>query len=337
MNEEQLAPEIATSFIEVGLRNTRSEFPNKPDHIITGIHDLQLPRALHPIFFGSYDWHSCVHNYWMLAYLYRTKTSLPLCREIANLFNASLTPSTVAQETMYIEQPVNRAFARPYGWAWLLMLCAELAQHHSEEGKAWLEALRPLGEAIASRFLEYLERAEYPVRAGTHINTAFSLTLASEYGRYFDQTTLGKRIEERARSWYLDDVLYQAWEPDGTDFLSPALIEAECMRRMLPAAQFISWFDKFLPNLHEGQPATLFRPVRVRDSNDPYLGHLHGLNLSRAWCWRSLSNGLPSSHPSKAIALQAAEHHLRSSVGFCTGDYMREHWMPTFAILALRP
>ena len=109
------------------------------------------------------------------------------------------------------------------------------------------------------------------------------------------------------------------------------------MRRVLPETQFLSWLDNFLPNLREGEPTTLFRPVTVRDPADPYLGHLHGLNLSRAWCWRSLSVGLPNAHPSKAIALRAAALHLRSSMTYCIGDYMREHWMPTFAVLALRP
>ncbi|MEO8716271.1 MAG: DUF2891 domain-containing protein, partial [Acetobacteraceae bacterium] len=279
-----LTPELAGNLARIALGHVVREYPNKLDHVLTGPADLRGPRALHPVFYGSLDWHSCVHGYWLLARIRRRFPELPAEREIGQLFATQLTVENIAGELAYLDGAMRDGFERPYGWAWLLMLSAELAR----QGTGEANVLRPLTEAFVARFLAFLPKATYPIRAGTHANTAFALALALEYADGTGHAELAAMAREKALAWYGADADCQAWEPSGEDFLSSALIEAECMRRALPAGAFASWLDRFLPRLAQGEPATLFRPATVSDRGDGKIVHLDGLNLSRAWCWRSL-------------------------------------------------
>ena len=172
---------MASRFARIALGHVTREFPSKLDHVLTGPSDLKRPRALHPVFFGSFDWHSCVHSYWLLATLYRLYPAIPEADAIRNLFAASLTDAKIAAERAYLKRPSAGGFERPYGWAWALMLQAELLRHETAEGKGWCAALRPLAADFRLRFKHYLPKATYPIRAGTHGNTAFALVLAREY------------------------------------------------------------------------------------------------------------------------------------------------------------
>lgn len=335
-----LTPEVASRFARLALSHVTREYPNKLDHVLAGPDDVRAPRALHPVFYGSFDWHSCVHGYWLLARLVRRVPSLPEADQIRALFDAHLTPALVAGEVAYLARPASRGFERPYGWAWLLALAAELrraelGRHATDERRRWADALRPLADAFVRRFHDFLPNAAYPVRVGTHFNTAFALRLALDYADAAQDAPLGALLRDRARRWYADDRDCQAWEPGGDDFLSSALVEAECMRRALPAAEFGPWFAQFLPRLARGEPASLFTPVAVSDRTDGKIAHLDGLNLSRAWCWRALAGALPVGDPRRAPALAAAGRHLAAGLPHVAGDYMGEHWLATFALLAL--
>jgi hypothetical protein len=195
--------------------------------------------------------------------------------------------------------------------------------------------LRPLAQAFSDRFKAFLPIATYPVRAGAHTSTAFALALASAYAEASGDAELGVLLGETARRWYGGDRDCQAWEPSGDDFLSPALVEAECMRRLLPAPEFCDWLHGFLPRLAERSPATLFEPAIVSDRSDGKIAHLDGLNLSRAWCWRGIAAALPAADPVRALALEAADRHLEAGLPHVAGDYMGEHWLASFALLAL--
>jgi DUF2891 family protein len=185
------------------------------------------------------------------------------------------------------------------------------------------------------RFLAFIPKATYPTRVGTHFNSSFAVTLALEYANVASHQVLRKLLVDKARDWYRKDVDCQAWEPGGDDFLSPALMEAECMRRVLDADEFSAWLDRFLPRLPDREPETLFKPAVVSDRSDGKIAHLDGLNLSRAWCWRSIAASWPASDPRRSIALDAADRHLAASLPYVAGDYMGEHWLATFALLAL--
>ena len=330
-----LTPAVASRFASIALGHVSREYPNKLDHVLNGPGDAASPRALHPIFYGSFDWHSCVHGYWLLAHLYRRFPELPDAPRIRAQIDAHFTAANVAGEVGYLRQPSRAGFERPYGWAWLLMLGAELRRLATGDGRRWAQTLQPLVDEFVQRVRAVLPRATYPVRVGTHFNTAFALALAMEYAEVAGDATLGDLLREKANAWYGDDADCQAWEPSGDDFLSSALMEAECMRRMMPAPGWRSWLDRFLPRLVEREPATLFRPAHVSDRSDGKIAHLDGVNLTRAWCWRSIAAGLPSGDPRIAVAREAAELHLAASLPHVAGDYMGEHWLASFATLAL--
>ena len=330
-----LTPALAAQFAALALAHVRREYPNKLDHVMNGPAEVRSPRALHPVFYGSFDWHSCVHGYWLLARLCRRFPALPQVQAIRTLFDAQLTEANVAGELAYLDAPLRAGFERPYGWAWLLMLAAELARHETPRGRRWSAALAPLAARFVERFRAFLPRATYPVRVGTHFNTAFALALALEYARAAGDADFERQLVEQARAWYADDEDCQAWEPGGDDFLSSALVEAECMRRALPPHEFAPWLQRFLPRLAGRRPASLFRPAVVSDRSDGKIAHLDGLNLSRAWCWRALAATWPADDPRAALARETAELHLAASLPHVAGDYMGEHWLATFALLAL--
>jgi hypothetical protein len=331
----RLTPAIAAKFATLALAHLTREYPNKLTHSLAGPQDVRSPRELHPIFYGSYDWHSCVHGYWLVLRLLDRYPEMPEARAIRDVVDAHFTEDGVAGELAYLSLPHNRGFERPYGWGWLLALADQLNMMRSPEADRWAATLAPLAGVIVERFMEFLPKATYPLRVGTHFNTAFALALALDFARGTGHTALGGLIEDTARRWHERDADCQAWEPSGDEFLSPALMEAELMRRVLPLDEFTQWFDRFLPRLAQGEPATLFVPATVTDRADGKIAHLDGLNLSRAWCQRSLARALPDGDPRKALLDGAAETHLGEALAHVAGDYMGEHWLATFALLAL--
>jgi hypothetical protein len=333
--QPSLTLELGSKFARLALSHITREYPNLLYHILNGPSDVRGPRELHPIFFGSMDWHSCVHGYWLLATVLRLFPESGEAPRIRELFDAQLTPENVCGELEYLDQPLRNIFERPYGWAWLLMLAAELSRHDTNEGKSWSKTLKPLADGFVRRFLDFLPKATYPTRVGTHYNSAFAITLALEYAEVASNEALRLLLVNKATAWYRDDVDSQAWEPGGDDFLSPTLMEAECMRRVLGASDFQQWIERFLPRLGVREPKTLFEPAIVSDRTDGKIAHLDGLNLSRGWCWRSLAIAWPATDPRHAIALDAAEAHLAAGLPQVAGDYAGEHWLATFALLAL--
>jgi hypothetical protein len=331
-----LTPEVAARFASLVLSHVTREYPNKLDHVLNGPDDLRSPRRLHPVFYGSFDWHSNVHGYWLLATVYRRFPELGEIRdEIRTLFDTQLIERNVEDELIYLKQPSRGTFERPYGWAWLLMLAAELARHDSPEGLRWSRLLRPLDEEFVRRFTAFLPKAPYPIRVGTHFNTAFALSLALEYADTIHDLVFGDLLREKATEWYAEDADCQAWEPSLDDFLSSTLVEAECMRRALEVDQWREWMQRFLPFIAAKDPPSLFTPVSVSDRSDGKIAHLDGLNLSRAWCWRSIASNWTEGELRHTIALETADLHLAASLPHVAGDYAGEHWLATFAMIAL--
>lgn len=323
--DERLARRLA----RITLAHVGQEYPYKLDHVLTGPHDAATPVQLHPIFHGSFDWHSCVHGWWQVLTIARLFPHLVEADAIRARADAMLTPALVAGELAYLDRPTSAGFERPYGWAWLLALHAEAARHDAD----WAAALAPLAAAFAARFTGHLPKLTYPIRTGTHFNTAFALVLARDWA--VDRNVpLAALIDASAIAWFGGDRGCQAWEPGGDEFLSPALAEALLMSRVLDARAFEDWFDGFLPDLAAGQPATLFAPAHVSDRSDGKIAHLDGLNLSRAWCWRSIAAALGPAHPSAEAMHRAAEAHLAASLPHLDDDYMGSHWLGTFALLA---
>ena len=322
-----LEPELASRMATIALGHVAREYPHKLDHVLDGDADAKTPRALHPIFFGSFDWHSCVHGWWTLLSLRRLFPQILEAKAIAAIADESFTRDKVEAELAYLERASSRGFERPYGWAWLLKLHLEAADH--PEG--WGRELEPLARAFAKRLSGYLEVLTYPIRVGTHFNTAFALILALEWAERFERP-LAQQIRDRALHWFGADRDCQAWEPGGDEFLSSALTEALCMART-HEEDFSAWFSLFLPGISNRQPATLFEPAIVSDRTDGKIAHLDGLNLSRSWCWQSIASALPAEE--RAIAEAAAGEHLAAALPHIAGNYMGEHWLASFALLAV--
>jgi hypothetical protein len=327
----------SSDFARLVLNCIGREYPNKLDHVIEVASQVQSPRALHPAFYGCFDWHSAVHGHWMLLHLLRHSASMPEALEIRAALDKNLTQENILAEAVYFQQKGRASFERTYGWAWLLKLAEELHDWTDRDGQRWSQNLRPLVAAVVDKYLEFLPKQTYPIRTGVHPNTAFGLGLALDYARTTRDPKLAELIERRSRDYYLADANYPAWlEPGGEDFLSPALSEADLMRRVLARSDFSEWFHRFLPDLENGEPRNLLTPAIVSDRTDGKLVHLDGLNLSRAWCMSSIASALPEGDSAGAQLKTSAQLHAQAGLAHVTsGNYEGEHWLATFAVYML--
>ncbi len=325
----------ASLFCWTALANIAQEYPNKLDHVIKDAHDLRAPHELHPVFYGSFDWHSCVHMHWLLARLLRCFPDLPENHQIRTAFDQRFNSANVAAEVAYLREPGRETFERTYGWAWLLKLQSELMAlaHDNAEAVVWRDALQPLVDTIVERYLHFLPMAQYPIRSGTHANSAFGLLFALDYAERAQHLALRKLIAAKANVWFGRDRRYPAgYEPGGEDFLSPGLVEAVLMLRLVDGCSFADWWDVFCPTSQD--LPTWLMPVDVTNRSDARLAHLDGLNLSRAWCWKMLEAQLPL--PLRGPVATAIDAHLAASLPHSAGgDYAGTHWLASFALLAL--
>jgi hypothetical protein len=328
--------ERAEAYARAALANIEREFPHHEAHPRSDASPIPRPRELHPAFYGSLDWHSCVEMHWVLVRLLRLEPASIPQDEIRAALDTHLTADALAGETRFFSNDDNRLSERPYGWAWALRLAAETLAFKDADARRWAANLQPLAELFVERFLEWLPKVTYPFRAGLHGNTAFTFSLLLPFAQEHNKALL-EAVEDAAARWYRSDTGYAAeWEPSDADFLSPALTEAELMSSLLPRPEFPEWLEGFLPGIAHGEPSTLFSPAVVTDPTDGYIAHLHGLNLSRAWCFRRLVAALPDSDPRRPVMTEAAERHADASLDQAVGsDYMVEHWLPAYAVLYL--
>ena len=332
---QRLDQTLAERWAALALANVARPYPYKLDQLLHADVDARPPRSIHPAFWGSYDWHSCVHMHWTLVRLLRRCPDHRFAAETVRHLSERLTAANVEGELQSLARPGHASFERPYGWGWLLKLAAELRALASERndvaGPAL--ALAPLAQAIADRWLDYLPRVDYPTRAGTHGNTAFALLLALDYAEAVQHRALIALIGQRVERWFGRDHRYPAnFEPGGEDFLSPGLVEAALVRRAVDGCSFADWWAQFEPT--EPALAAWLTPARVSDPREPKIVHLHGLNLSRAWCWRQLLPELPASLAGPVE--RTIEEHLAASLpASIDGAYVGTHWLASFALLAI--
>lgn len=320
--------EMAARFARIALGHVTQEYPHKLDHVLLGDGDAVPPRALHPIFFGSFDWHSCVHGWWTLLTIRRLFPDLPEAERITILADESFTADKAAAELAYLCRPQSSGFERPYGWAWLLALHDEARRH---EDRSWGDRLEPLAQAFAQRLRAYLDKLTYPITVGTHFNTAFALTLALSWAERHDPE-LATVIGAWAERCFAGERDYRGWEPGGDEFLSPALSVALLMSRVRAREEFAPWFEDFL--LNNRALETRFQPAFVSDRSDGKTAHLDGLNLSRAWALRLIRRSL-TPHASEPLLERLAEANFAAALPHLSGDYAGEHWLATFALLAV--
>ncbi len=338
---DQLLRVNAAAYARVAMTNIEREFPSDTWQVWHTPDDLpRRPRERTPVFWGSFDWHSCIEMHWLLVRLIRRVPEAFPADEARGLLDRQLRPGPLAAEAVFIADADNRNRQRPYGWGWALALVDELERWDDPDARRWAAAAAPLAAAVTRNFLDWLPRATYPVRYGVHGNSAFGLGLALPRATAradAGEPALRDAITAAAHGWFDEDVDYPGgWEPSGFDFLSPALVEAELMSRLLGPTRFGTWLATFLPGIVEREPAALFTPAIVSDASDGHIAHLHGLNLSRAFCWRRIAETLPPDDPRFAPALEAASRHAAAGLPVVVGsDYMVEHWLAAYAVLLL--
>lgn len=329
-----LSSQQIENLVQLPLNHLSQQYPNHIMHCLNGDQDVLSPKQLHPTFYGCYDWHSAVHGYWLLLRGVELVPDLQQKAQIILCFEQHFTAEKLAVEYDYFVAENRGAFERPYGYAWLFALATKLTDSTLPQASHWLGLLQPLVDLLIDKFINYLANLTYPIRVGTHFNTAFSLILALEYAQHHQHSALLTAITDFSQQHFAKDSDYPFhYEPNGDDFLSGGLCQAVLMSRIL--TEPMPWLAQFLPSLLQQQLA--LTPAEIRDPNDAKLAHLEGLNLSRAWCLKQLVPLLPSletQHYCRALA----EKHLQASINNVIGShYNGSHWLGTFALLALAP
>ncbi len=308
-----------------------TEYPNKLNQTVGSGDDLKPPKALHPAFYGCFDWHSAVHGHWSLVSLLKQYPEIKEANKAKLKLLKHLSKENIEVEVHYFKGKYNKSYERTYGWAWLLKLAEEIHTWNDPIAKKLEDNLQPLTDLILQKYIDFLPKLNYPIRVGEHANTAFGLSFAWDYAKTTNHEAFKEIIEKRARDFYVSDENCPiSWEPGGFDFLSPCLEEAALMKRILPEKEFKSWLHKFLPQLKDEKYA--LETGKVSDRSDGKLVHLDGVNFSRAWSLNKIAEGLPEYKHLELIA----KNHIRYSLAHIVGDsYEGGHWLGSFAIYAL--
>jgi len=307
------------------------EYPNKLNGVLGDDSYLSPPRELHPAFYGCFDWHSSVHGHWTLVTILREFPDFDYSNEILSKLKKNITAENIQKEIEYFNNKHNKDFERTYGWAWLLKLDEALQEWENPESQKLHLNLKPLVDLVASRYIEFLDKLNYPIRIGEHNNTAFGMSFAYDFAKKYDKE-LASKIEEKAKQYFLNDCgCPLTWEPGGFDFLSPCLQEADLMQKVLTPKEFKKWFNKFLPGF-EKHPEKYLEVAVVTDRSDGKLAHLDGLNFSRAWCLFEMGKALNN----KNMIDLGIKHFNYSYEKMDSGEYAGAHWLASFALVALK-
>ncbi|MDR2222523.1 MAG: DUF2891 domain-containing protein [Flavobacteriaceae bacterium] len=321
----------AQKIIDLPLHCIEQEYPNKLGQVLGKDEDLKTPKQLRPIFYGCFDWHSSVHGFWSIVTLLKQFPELDKDNQIRTRLNQLITEENCKVEQAFFEDPDNRTFERTYGWAWLFQLHGALLQWEDPDAQRWAKIIEPLANKLVNRYQEYLPKLVYPIRTGTHDNTAFGLSLSLEYARQQNLKEFEHLIVSTSKRLYEKDTNCNlAFEPSGHDFLSPCLEEARLMSKIMDDTTYTPWLKQFLPALF--QPSFSLEVAKVSDRTDGHLVHLDGLNFSRATCLSDIAKKVP-----ELTYLSAIGHkHFTASFGNITNDdYMGSHWLGTFALYTL--
>lgn len=332
----------AAAYAAMALGCVHRPYPNQVQHSLDDDGDVRSPRALHPVFWGCYDWHSAVHGHWTIAAYARRFGATLLAAEARAALARSFAPEACAMEMAYLVR--RPGFERPYGLAWLCELHRELRRWADDGGGAagvarepatWAALLEPPAALGARRMTAWLEQLGAPVRSGTHAQSAFAAGLVLDWARTAGETALAARIEAASRRLHGSDrgpALHL--EPSGEDFLSPALGAADLMRRVLAPDELAAWLDRALPELRDaGDLGDVLVPAVPADRDDGRLVHLDGLNASRAWMLDAIARALPADDSRRAALHGSAATHAAAALeALGSQSYAGTHWLGTFAL-----
>lgn len=331
----QISPDLADRFSRLALDCVQKEFPNKISRTTDTAEEIGAPQELFPVFYGCFDWHSAVHGHWLLVRLLHEGPQDSAWREEAiTKLNTNFTTENVAGELANFRREARGSWERPYGWAWVLQLTAELREWDDPQAKAWLEILEPLEADIVAATKDWLPKLAYPIRLGTHNQTSFAFTLMLDWAEVAGDAEFAKLIRNKTADFHTNDVNCPlAYEPSGEDFLSPCLMTADLMRRVTgDAATFSYWLTQYLPDIPTDGSADWLDPAIVKDASDGKLVHLDGVNSSRAWNLYNIARALPEGDARRASLVAAADIHRDAGVAAVSDEhYSGSHWLASFA------
>ena len=300
--------------------------------VSTPVPEFETTRA----FYGCYDWHSAVNSAWTIVKLLKLRPGLPTATVMRLKLNDHLGATNIAGDLEFFRNAGN--FELPYGYAWLLRLQSELRAWDDPDAKRWAANIQPLADFMAQRMVVYLRSLTQPVRTGVHPNTAMAIDNMLDYAVAYDSVLL-RTIRESAQRFYAQDKNCRtAAEPGPSDFLSPCLMEATVMSRLMERTAFLAWLAAFLPAIHALEFRPLTEPLGPEFVENPTAlaarSHIIGLAFLRARSMGELANVLPAGDPRAAVlrriaAIQAAKgFQVIGAVG-----YMGSHYYATFATL----
>lgn len=332
----RLTDKGATFLASLSLKGICTEYPNKPSNMLENESHVLSPKQLTPTFYGCYDWHSSVHGHWMLIKLLKEFPDMKDADKIKDMISRNITKDNMEKELAYFNAPRNKVFERTYGWAWYLKLTEELYTWDDPWAKELHSYLKPLADVFVSRYKEFLPKQSYPIRTGTHNNSAFGIIFALDYAATIGDEDFKNILRSNAVRYYAKDVNSPLmYEPSGADFLSPTLVEAELMSKVLSEDEFKSWCSKFV-DFTSDEAVHILNLAHVSDRSDLQIVHLDGLNLSKGWALQHIANKLGKNDPNFKLLQDSAANLLSTTLPhIASGDYAGEHWLASFAVYAL--
>jgi Protein of unknown function (DUF2891) len=325
------ASSIIDRCVEMALTGITREFPCQFPLTLTKPGNFHRPRELTPVFYGCYDWHSAVHNHWLLVRALAVVENAPWRAVATELLTRQLDAGSLLAEAEFLADPARTGFERPYGLAWLLQLDAELSRSAIPEAREWRQSLQPLTRVAVDRFRNWFPQLGGPIRTGEHSQTAFAMGLIHDWARtvadpsviaLMESTALRFHSQERNAAVHL--------EPSAHDFLSPSLAVADLMRRVLSPPDFANWLHGFYP------AAAAFTPVSTASLADGKLAHFAGLNFSRGWMMAGIAASLPDGDPRIAGWQTLALEHIQHGLAVLDSEeYAVTHWIGSFVMYAL--
>lgn len=332
LEPEIFSVHLASQFAQFGLQCVVQEYPHVRCYWLESSQDLIPHRQLNPAFYGCLDWHSAVHNHWMLTRLIRYFPEADFVSDAWKILSQNITPNAIKTEAEFLQSQPR--FECPYGLAWFLQLIAELVEWEDPQGKLLLDYLQPLETVVINNIHNWLLTLSHPNRTGLHNQTAFALGLIWDWATLTGHQQLLEEIEHKIQKFYYHDYSYSLHcEPLGYDFLSPGLAEADLMRRILPRSHFGEWLQVFLPGLPQTLETDWFHPITINNPEDYGQSHFDGLNLSRAWMLDGIISGLLPTDPRIPTLQTLANLHREAGLNPVSGHfYGGSHWLGSFAV-----
>jgi hypothetical protein len=287
-------------------------------------------------FYGCFDWHSSVNSTWTLLRLLKSYPTLPVGNLIRQKLGRHLDASNLAGELAYLKTAGQ--FERPYGYAWILKVSAELSDWKDPDGEKWAANMAPLATWASSEMTTFLHDLTQPNRGGVHPNSAFGMYLMLDYVELAKADALHAAVIDAATRFYTNDKNCSTKnEPAGSDFLSPCLTEAALMGRIMPRDGFLQWLNTFLPAMDSPDFKPLTEPVDTAGVSRPDQlagkSHLIGLAFQRGAMMTRIADLLPEGDLRAPVLRRlAAIHGVKGMQAMGDAYYYGSHWLGTYAV-----